>query len=201
MTINTRDELREVLAYERKFYLNRMGGGKRQAVLRFVKAHPDYYAWKYVKLLRTAGYYYANRNRNPLYGFLYICACRRKNKLGRKLGIEMNERSCGKGLQIEHTQGIVVNGLAEIGENLILHGNNCIGVSATRPGVPKIGNNVRMGFGSSVFGDVKIADHVTIAAGAVVVNSCDIENAVLAGVPAKIVKVNGISNEAYSDRP
>lgn len=188
MTIKTRKELREILRYEKYPYINRMGGGKKQALLRFLKAHPDYYTWKYVKALRTAGYYYENRNKSILNAVLYICACRKKNQLGRKLGIEMNERSCGRGLQIEHTQGIVVNGLAEIGDNLILHGSNCIGVSVTRPGVPKLGNNVRMGFGSSIFGNVRIADNVTIAAGAVVISSCDTPNVVLAGVPAKIVK-------------
>lgn len=186
--LETKKDLKEFLEYEKKLYASRMGGGKKQALLRFLKSHPDYYAWKYVKALRYAGYYYSNRKRNPYYAVMYIIKCRAKNKLGRKLGIEMNERSCGKGLSIEHTQGIVVNGLAEIGENLILHGNNCIGVDGVSMGVPKIGNNVRMGFGSSIIGDVVIADHVTVAAGAVVVKSCIEEYAVLAGVPAKIVK-------------
>lgn len=188
--LDTRKELKEFLECEKKLYSNRMGGGTRQAILRVLKAHPDYYSWKYVKSLRVAGYYYANRNRNPFYSVMYIITCRRKNKLGRKLGIEMNERCCGKGLSIEHTQGIVVNGLAQIGENLILHGNNCIGVDGIRPGVPTIGNNVRMGVGSSIIGNVTIADNVTIAAGAVVVKSCEEEYAVLAGVPAQVVKIN-----------
>lgn len=83
----------------------------------------------------------------------------------------MNEHTCGKGLNIGHTQGIVVNGLAQIGEKLILHENNCIGVDGVNPGVPTIGNNVRMGFGSSVIGDITIADHITIAADAVVVKA------------------------------
>ena len=188
--LETKAELKEFLEYEKKLYMGRMGGGKRNAILRIVKAHPDYYAWKYVKALRIAGYYYANRNKNVWFSFMYIWMCRKKNKLGRKLGIEMNERCCGKGLSIEHTQGIVVNGLAVIGENLILHGNNCIGVNDTAPGVPQIGDNVRMGFGSSIFGDVRIANNVTIAAGAVVVKSCEEEYAVLAGVPAKVIKYN-----------
>lgn len=193
--LETRQELKAVLEYEKKLYENRMGGGSRQAVLRRVKAHPDYYAWKYVKWMRIAGFYHANRYKNPVYAAMYILACRRKNKLGRKLGIEMDEPSCGKGLQIEHTQGIVVNGKAQIGEDVILHGNNCIGVDGVNPGVPTIGNHVRMGFGSSVFGNVVIADHVTIAAGAVVIQSCEEPYCVLAGVPARVVKRNRPQSE------
>ena len=188
--ISSRKELKEYLSYEKQFYLGRMGGGIYQNFLRIIKSHPDYYAWKYVKALRVAGYYYSKRKENIFYSIMYFLKCRKKNKLGRKLGIEMHERTCGKGLQIEHTQGIVVNGLAKIGENLILHGNNCIGVARNSKEVPVIGNNVRMGVGAKVIGNVVIADNVTIAAGAVVVKSCEQEYAVLAGVPARIVKVN-----------
>ena len=54
---------------------------------------------------------------------------------------------------------------------------------------PKIGNNVDLGVGASVIGDVELADNIIVAAGAVVVKSCFTEGAVLAGVPAKVIKV------------
>lgn len=37
---------------------------------------------------------------------------------------------------------------------------------------PHIGNNVEIGFGASIIGDVTITDDVKIGAGAVVVKSC-----------------------------
>ena len=76
-----------------------------------------------------------------------------------------------------------------MGKNCILHGNNCIGNSGLSSECPRIGDNVRLGFGATVIGNVEIANNVTVAAGAVVVNSCLQENAVLAGVPAKCVKI------------
>ena len=72
--LDTRKELKEFLEYEKKLYSNRMGGGTRQAILRVLKAHPDYYSWKYVKSLRVAGYYYAKININPIYSVMYIIA-------------------------------------------------------------------------------------------------------------------------------
>lgn len=194
----TKTELREVLEFEGKIYAEIMGSSKKQRLIKIVKCHPDYYTWRYVKSLRKAGYFYSNREKNLLMGLLYLWACRKKNKLGRKLGIEMNEKTCGKGLVIYHTQGIVVNGNTEIGEGLILHGNNCIGTDGITKDCPVIGNHVRLGVGAKVLGGVHIADNVVIAAGAVVVHTCEEENVVLAGVPAKIVKRHNIQNPAGS---
>lgn len=186
--LRSKEQYQEVLQYEMEIYTNILGRNKKERLLKCLKLHPDYFVWKYVKALRKAGYYYYNRNRNVYYAVRYLIACRRKNALGRKIGIEMNERNCGKGLTIYHAQGIVVNGLAQIGEGLILHGNNCIGTNGLTKDCPIIGNNVRLGVGAKILGGVTIADNVTIAAGAVVVHSCNEENVVLAGVPAKIVK-------------
>ena len=57
-----------------------------------------------------------------------------------------------------------------------------------------MGDNVRIGVGAKIIGGVEIASNVTIAAGAVVIESCTIEGAILAGVPAKVVKVNLVND-------
>lgn len=186
--ISSMDDLKETLSYEKQIYREIIGGSRYARLIKYIKAHPDVWTWKYIKTLRKAGYYYANRNKTLFAAFLYLYWCRKKNQLGRKLGIEMNESCCGKGLVIYHTQGIVVNGNTEIGEGLILHGNNCIGTDGITKDCPKIGNNVRLGVGAKILGDITIADNVVVAAGAVVVKSCEESNVVLAGVPAKIVK-------------
>lgn len=56
-------------------------------------------------------------------------------------------------------------------------------------GSPIIGDNCDIGVGAKIIGDITIADNVTIAAGAIVNKSCSQSNVVLAGVPAKIIKV------------
>ncbi len=184
--INTRNELNEVLKREKELNLGCLG--KYQVALARLKSHPRYMNWLYIKWLRIAGYYYTNRKKNILYSFLYFLSCRKKNKLGRKLGIELNEKNIGFGVELFHTFGTVINGNAVIGENCKFHGNNCIGNNGFSLECPIIGNNVRMGNGAKVIGGVTIADDVVIAAGAVVVRSFTTPGVTLAGIPAKVVK-------------
>lgn len=175
------------ITLEKQKYIDQMGG-KKQFLLRRIKLHPDYYAWKYIKSLRKAGYYYDRRKKNIFYMMIYLLACRRKNRLGRKLGIEMGEKCADLGLMIYHTQGIVVNGNARLGKNCRLHGNNTIGNNGKDNAVPRIGDNVDIGAGAKVIGDVQIAENVTIGAGAVVVDSCLEKGTILVGVPARPLK-------------
>jgi serine O-acetyltransferase len=187
--IQTKHELREILDYEQNIFLNTYGKGTYQTFLRIVKQSPEYYTWKYIKALRKAGYYYSVRNKNPFYSLAYFLTCRKKNKLGRLLGIEMHECLCGKGLAIYHSNGIVINGFSQIGDNFVLHGNNCVGNDGILlDKCPIIGNNVRLGMGAKVLGDVHLGNNVIVAAGAVVVDSFEEDYIVLAGIPAKIVK-------------
>lgn len=189
ISINTRKELKEVLKREKELNLGYLG--KYQVILAMIKSHPRYVNWKYLKWLRITGYYYSNRKKNPFFAVMYFLTCRRKNRLGRKLGIEMNEKNIGFGVELYHTFGTVINGDAEIGENCKFHGNNCVGNSGKSLDCPKLGKNVRMGNGSKVLGGVEIADDVVIAAGAVVVKSFTTPGVTLAGIPAKVVKEKG----------
>lgn len=187
MKIENRKRLREIISYEKQLYLGHRG--LYQTVLRIAKAHPDYYVWKYVRRMRITSYYYCKRNMNPIYAALYMISSRRMNILGRRLGIEAGESSFDEGLVIYHTQGIVINGNARIGKNCHLYGNNCIGNDGISPSCPVLGDNVRVCVGAKIIGNVRIADNVVVAAGAVVVKSCDVKNAILGGVPAKVIAV------------
>ena len=144
---------------------------------------PDYLLWKYVKVLRYTEYYY-NQKRYILY---YIMQ-RLKNVRGYKLGITIWHNTVGEGLKIWHHGSVVVNGHARIGKNCQLHGNNCIGNKGIgKEAAPIIGNNVDIGFGAQVIGEVHITDNVVIGSNAVVTRDCLQEGAILAGVPAKII--------------
>ena len=56
------------------------------------------------------------------------------------------------------------------------------------PGVPKIGNNVHISHGVVIFGEITIGDNVVIGANAVV-NKPVPDNAIVAGVPAIILRI------------
>lgn len=112
---------------------------------------------------------------------------RRKNKLGNTLGFYINPNTLGAGTIIYHHGSIIINSNAVLGCGCKLHGNNCIGNDGKSLMTPHIGNNVEIGFGASIIGDITVADDVQIGAGAVVVKSCLKKGARLVGVPAKEV--------------
>lgn len=182
--ITSKKQLNEYIELEREIYLP-----KSCRLERILESENQYKIYLFLKLLRKTEYHYNNKGKG-LHKLLYAYYKRRKNILGRKLGIEMWENSFDSGLRIEHCGNIVVNGHSRIGKNCILHGSNCIGNNGITSAAPRIGDNVRLGVGAKVIGDVEIASNVVIAAGAVVVKSCYTEGAVLAGVPAQVVKVN-----------
>ena len=66
--------------------------------------------------------------------------------------------------------------------------NNCIGNNGLTNLCPKIGNNVDVGFGAVIIGDIEIADDIKIGANAVVNKSFLEPGITIAGVPAKRVK-------------
>ena len=76
-----------------------------------------------------------------------------------------------------------------IGENCTIFQHTTFGAAhgKGKDGAPIIGDNVMVGVGASVLGKIKIGNNVSIGAHAVVV--CDIpDNAVVVGIPAKVIK-------------
>lgn len=143
-----------------------------------------YYTGLFLKFLRKEEFHY---NRKHFIRFLYFRM--RKNIIGVKLGFYIPKNVVDSGIVIHHTGSIVINDHAKIGKNLQLHGNNCIGNDGINlDKAPVIGDNVDVGFGAILIGNIKIGNNVTIGAGAVVINSFNEDNIVIAGCPAKIVK-------------
>ena len=112
-------------------------------------------------------------------------------KLARRYGLYISPKAIiGKGLMMYHPTSIVITS-ATIGDNLTVFQNCTIGQKyAGKAGygmVPHIGNNVTMYVGSSIIGNVKVADNVVLAA-----HSCLVTDALVAGVyagcPAKLIK-------------
>ena len=71
---------------------------------------------------------------------------------------------------------------------IILHGSNCIWNNGYTLDSPIIGDNVRLGVGTKVIGNVRIDDNITIAAGLVVVNSSEEPGITIGGIPARKIK-------------
>lgn len=174
--IDTKHKLNNILRLEKKIYDENLLE-KKMTGDRYI------YISRYIKFLRKEEYYH-NRKKK----IMYIFYRRKKNKLGIKLGFEIWDNVFDEGLTIFHAGNIIVNGNSRIGKNCKLHGNNCIGNNGISEKCPRIGNNVDIGFGAIIIGDILIADNIKIGAGAVVVSSFTEPGITIAGVPAKKVK-------------
>lgn len=186
--IKTREDLKRYLKTEKQFYVT---DAKQSKFEQIAVSEPLLYIHRFVKYLRREEYHH--NNGGPYHKLMYIFCRRRRNRLGIKLGIEIWDNTFAEGLAIWHAGNIVVNGHSKIGRNCVLHGSNCIGNNGKDSACPVIGDNVRLGVGAKVIGDITLADNITVAAGAVVVHSFDEEGITIAGVPAKKVQ-RGESN-------
>lgn len=116
----------------------------------------------------------------------HMCAYRRFSVL---LGFSISPGSLGKGVVFHHRATIVIHTRARIGENCRFHGACCIGVKHNGDaGVPVIGNNVEIGAGAVILGDISIADEVVIGANAVVLESVREKGSIVAGNPAAVIR-------------
>lgn len=96
----------------------------------------------------------------------------------------------GKGTKLGYGGiGVVIHSSATIGMNCLISQNVTIGRGESKyPGIPIIGNNVVIHHGAIVFGGITIGDNAEIGANAVV-NKPVPANAIVAGVPAKILRI------------
>jgi serine O-acetyltransferase len=108
-------------------------------------------------------------------------------------GVHINSRtSIGRGLVIHNFSAIMVDAVG-IGENLTLNQGVSIGESWRGGGKPTIGNNVFLGSGSKVLGNISIGNDVVVAANSFVDQSVP-DDCTVVGVPARIISRGGGSN-------
>ncbi len=118
-------------------------------------------------------------------------------KAARKTGIEIHPgATIGKRLVIDHGTGIVIGETAEIGDDVLIYQGVTLGGTGKDVGKrhPTIGNNVMISAGAKVLGPFKIGDNSRVAAGAVVLHEVP-PNSTVVGVPAHIVRQNGVKIE------
>lgn len=83
--------------------------------------------------------------------------------------------------------GVVIHKRTIVGSNVLIGTNVTIGGRSGHLDVPKIGNNVSISTGAKVLGPIIIGNNVIIGANAVVLKDVP-DNAVVAGIPAEIIK-------------
>jgi len=135
--------------------------------------------------------------------FLYKCKlfflARLISQIARFLtGIEIHPgATLGRRVFFDHGMGIVIGETAIVGDDcIIFHGVTLGGLASKKPNKtnnnkrhPTIKNNVLLGAGAKLLGDITIGENVKVGANAVVLNDIP-ENAIAVGVPARIIVKN-----------
>ncbi|MBJ7390059.1 MAG: hypothetical protein JHC85_00745 [Chthoniobacterales bacterium] len=140
---------------------------------RFFLAEPQYRTLFWWRLSTEGG--------APLSSFFRRCYLRSS----RRSGLEINTPSLGSGVIMPHWGRILLHA-RRIGSDLYVFHNVTVGHDYTS-GIPEIGNDVFLGTGATILGNITIGDHVVVGAGSVVledVPACSM----VAGNPARLVR-------------
>ena len=181
--IQSKSDYQYYIEEDRKYYFGKQKPNKWREVF-----FPDL-VWRFQKALRR--YEYANNVKHGIFGrILTLFAYYKYRKLSIKLGFLIPKNVCGPGLSIAHYGPVLIHSSSKIGKNCRIHVGVSVSASAGSSKGPILGDNVYIGTGAIIFGDITIANNVMIGANATVNKSVETENCVIAGTPARIVKEN-----------
>jgi len=105
-------------------------------------------------------------------------------------GIEIHPgATIGRRFFIDHGMGVVIGETTEIGDDVLLYQGVTLGGTGNETGKrhPTLGNNVVVGTGAKVLGNIKIGNHVRIGAGSVVVHPVP-DYSTVVGIPGRVVR-------------
>jgi serine O-acetyltransferase len=105
-------------------------------------------------------------------------------------GIEIHPAAqIGRRFFIDHGEGVVIGETSIIGDDVLMYQQVTLGGTGKDTGKrhPTIGNNVILGAGAKILGNIDIGDFVRIGAGSVVIEDVPPHSTVV-GVPGRIVQ-------------
>ena len=106
-------------------------------------------------------------------------------------GIEIHPgATLGAGILIDHGMGVVIGETAQIGNRVTIYHGTTLGGTGKDKGIkrhPTVGDNVVIGAGAKVLGNINIGSNSKIGSNSVVLNDVP-EGATVVGIPGKVVK-------------
>jgi serine O-acetyltransferase len=109
-------------------------------------------------------------------------------------GIEIHPGAqIGKGVFIDHGMGVVIGETAIVGDYSLIYQGVTLGGTGKEMGKrhPTLGENVVVGGGAKVLGNIQIGNDVRIGAGSVVLGDVP-SNCTVVGIPGRIVYRSGV---------
>jgi serine O-acetyltransferase len=134
--------------------------------------------------------HWAHTRRNPLarlwwWAVYWVLAL----PVGWASGVWINPRTpIGPGFVIHNFANITIDA-ERIGESFTINQGVSLGPDWTLRGRPRLGDNVFLGSGAKVLGDIDVGHNVVVAANALVVRPVN-DNTLIAGVPGLVIARN-----------
>ena len=177
--INSKKELNYFLKEDLKRY------NKRPNLKDWFLHNEAWYVFHYIKHLRYTEYY---RNKNKIlflwHFFIY-------KHLGFKLHVTIYPNTIGPGFRLYHIGDFThIGPNVKIGKNCTIQPGVVFGNKTEKPenSTIQVGDNCYFGLGVKILGSVQIGNNVTIGANAVITKDIP-DNAIVAGIPAKIIRI------------
>jgi serine O-acetyltransferase len=95
----------------------------------------------------------------------------------------------GRRCFIDHGMGVVIGETTEIGDDVLMYQGVTLGGTGKERGKrhPTIGNNVVIGTGAKILGNITVGHDTKVGAGSVVIRSVP-DHSTVVGVPARVVR-------------
>lgn len=116
-------------------------------------------------------------------------------------GVEIHPGALiGRKFFIDHGMGVVIGETAIVGDNVLLYQGVTLGGTGKETGKrhPTVGNNVVIGAGAKILGNITIGDNSYIGANAVVIKQVP-PNSTVVGIPGRITKQEGQKIDSQLD--
>ena len=181
--IQSKEDLKTYLKADQQVY-----GQPNRLFIKWLTRSDEYYIRAFMVALRHYEYY-LNKKRNVFDMIPYLFWWWTHRRLKLKSGLYIQANIVEAGFFPVHAGFVRISKYVHIGKNctilpMVLFGKK-------RPDIEcaiTVGDNCYISTGATILGPITIGNNVTIAAGAVV-NKDVPDNAIVAGVPAKIIKI------------
>ena len=186
--ILTRKDLRMYLREDAK--RNGFERGYWYYLLRLFCRSENAIAYSYLRALRHCEYHI--NKKSPIHRLAYYYYWLIRSRLGGKYHIQIPLNRTGYGLRIMHLSGgggTLLN-VEKVGNYCGFNSGVLLGDNGNNA-IPTIGDHVAFAPGSKAFGKIVIGNNVFVAPNAVVTKDVP-DNAIVGGVPAKIIKYKDI---------